>query len=166
MHELNGEVRVATIWPNAETDLRRAGAMVMRSLGLALAILLSAHGTAFAVLGEESIAAQSRAGSFEKEFSVCCPIISADTHGISVRECWSVTAPGLTRDIAMDFAIVLLPHSLQDDALGPPAKDGDAWVYQASGGYRVVLREIQGLSAEDSVVEIEVQSPAWRGGAC
>lgn len=138
----------------------------MPSVGLTAIMLLTPGAPALAVLGEEQTAAQSRAGAFEKHFSVCCPIISANVRGISVRECWAVTAPGLTRDIAIDFATVLLPHPLSDGSLGPPAKEGDAWVYQASGGYTVVLRELQGLAAGDAVVEIEVQSPAWRGGAC
>lgn len=134
--------------------------------GAALTAGPAAPEAARAVLGEEQIAAQSRAGPWEERFSVCCPVISADTRGISVRECWSVTGLGVTPDIAIDFARILLPESIRDRPLGQPQKDGNLWLYPATNGYRVVLRELDSTTSDEAVIEIEVQSPHWSGGRC
>lgn len=144
------------------------GRSIVLGLGLSALLIgvLGAPHAARAVLGEEQIFAQARAGPWEQQFSVCCPVISADTRGISVRECWSVTGLGITPDIAMDFAKILLPESIRDGPLGTPQKDGSMWVYPATNGYKVVLRELDPSVPDESVIQIEVQSPAWRGGAC
>lgn len=144
------------------------GRSIIVSLALGASVIggLGAPDPARAVLGEEQIFAQARAGPWEQQFSVCCPVISADTRGISVRECWSVTGLGITPDIAMDFAKILLPESIRDRPLGTPQKDGSLWVYPATNGYKVVLRELDTSVPDESVIQIEVQSPFWRGGSC
>lgn len=144
----------------------RRSIVVSLALGASMIGGLGALDQARAVLGEEQIFAQARAGPWEQQFSVCCPVISADTRGISVRECWSVTGLGITPDIAMDFAKILLPESIRNGPLGKPQRDGSLWVYPATNGYKVVLRELDTSVPDESVIQIEVQSPGWRGGSC
>lgn len=136
------------------------------TIGASLLGGLSAPDAVRAVLGEEQIFAQARAGPWEKQFSVCCPVISADVQGISVRECWSVTGSDITPEIAVDFARILLPESVRDRPLGSPKKDRSLRVYRAPDGYKVVLRELDTSESGESVIEIEVQSPMWSGGSC
>lgn len=121
---------------------------------------------AVAILDEPQGLAARRASQWKKEFGVLEPIISTNSKGASIRECWAAPARGLSEKTALRFARNLLPQALRNEPLSKPQKYGVTKLYKAKGGYRIILQVFPASLGDGPVIEVEVQAPSWEGGVC
>ena len=128
---------------------------------LAVALATVFPRPAFAVLGEDEEAALGKAAEWQRKYGAVAPIVSTDTSGMVIRECWSAPPDGWDQEIALSFAVDLLPSNRRNLAPQPVSSDSCNNAFRVSGGYDICL---SGLGA--SFFDVEVRASAYAGPSC
>ena len=151
--------------------------MNRRELRLALVVatiilgIITVTSRASGILGEDEQFARMKASQWKNEFGVQAPIISTNSKGISIWECWAASSQGMSEFAALKFARKLLPKSVRSTPIGNAKRDGSMKIWEIKGGYKIILHkvilpEFVAVLGDGPVIDVEVRDPSWEGNFC